>query len=380
MSVLTRSIRWLVFAAATITSSWVSAQGYHPFAEPLEFDPDWQWFAPVQLQDFEELTSKQRARHGWYGAYDRVRQGFNRSETEAQSGKVDFTWGNRFDFGFMGERDHGWNFSFMNVSGPNTYNEIYQNRLNAFDSNDDGDPTDPYIPRDWQNDPQYRERVYFVRDSLNAGSYSSFEANKTWRTEPYRYGGILEPMVGLRFSKFDDIAENDTYDSFGVDTDLDGTADLAREIFLQDVVTTSNQMLLGQVGFRYIKYTKRWTLSSDFKTFFGHNFQTQHLALYSRTTDYPNPVVIGQPPSFTDDKTGTSFNGRNNDEFVVGMDLRTEAAYTISKAIDIRAGFNLLYFGTGVWRGATTTSGGNQFLQNQNLVMPGFTFGFAINR
>jgi hypothetical protein len=43
-------------------------------------------------------------------------------------------------------------------------------------------------------------------------------------------------------------------------------------------------------------------------------------------------------------------------------------------------GFNLLYYGRGIWRGATLISGQNPNLNDQELVMPGFTFGFAINR
>jgi hypothetical protein len=38
-----------------------------------------------------------------------------------------------------------------------------------------------------------------------------------------------------------------------------------------------------------------------------------------------------------------------------------------------------VYFGQGVWRGATLGQG-NNFDTNQQLVMPGLTFGFAINR
>ncbi len=48
-------------------------------------------------------------------------------------------------------------------------------------------------------------------DSLNVGSYSSFEVNKTFRMEPYRYGGILEPLVGLRYSQFKDYSLNQNY-------------------------------------------------------------------------------------------------------------------------------------------------------------------------
>jgi hypothetical protein len=40
----------------------------------------------------------------------------------------------------------------------------------------------------------------------------------------------------------------------------------------------------------------------------------------------------------------------------------------------------MLYFGRGVWRGATNLGGGNQFSNDQHLIMPGFTFGLTLNR
>jgi hypothetical protein len=40
----------------------------------------------------------------------------------------------------------------------------------------------------------------------------------------------------------------------------------------------------------------------------------------------------------------------------------------------------MIYFGNGIWRGSTITSQGPQFLQNQSVVMPAFTFGIALNR
>lgn len=381
MSVLTRSFRWLVLAAATISGSWASAQQYHPFAEPLGFDPDWQWFAPVQLQDFQEMTSRQRARTGWYFTYDRMYQGVTRSDTEPQSGKVDFTWGNRFDFGLMGDKETGWNFNYTYMNGPNELDTIFQNRLNVVNANDTGDYLDPLFPRDWRNDPQFRERVYVLADSLNVATMKNFEANKTWRMEPYRYGGILEPLIGLRYNNFTDVAVNDLYSTGDVDLDADGTNDVTRETLISNEARTENQMLLGQIGFRYMKYSNRWTLSTDFKAFAGPNFQTQHLSLKQELTDYAVGPASGDDPLRGTDRFLTTFGGRKNNETVVGMDVRAEAAYTLTKYLDVRGGFNLIYFGRGVWRGvAPALNNGNEFSQNQSVVMPGFTFGFNLNR
>ncbi len=136
------------------------------------------------------MTARQRAPHGWYFGYERMRQGFSRPDSQLQAGKIDFTWGNRYNFGVMGNNDSGCDFSASRVSGPNTYDEIYQLRLNGQNADDDGDPRAPLFPSDFRNDPQFLERVYLVRDSLNAGKYSDYEINMTWRMEPYRYGGF----------------------------------------------------------------------------------------------------------------------------------------------------------------------------------------------
>lgn len=356
-----------------MSGTWASAQSFHPFAEPLQFDPDWQWFAPVQLQDFEEMTSRQRAPHGWYFGYERLRQGFSRPDTEVQSGKIDFTWGNRYNFGLMGNNDSGWDFSASKVSGPNTYDEVYQLRLNGVEANDTFDPLNPLFPSDFRNDPQYLERVYLVRDSLNAGKYSDYEVNKTWRFEPYRYGGILEPLLGMRYSTFTNLSQDDTYTLLPGPTVATSNA----EQFQRDRSTTANNMLLGQLGFRYRRYTQRWTLGGGFKAFAGNNFQSNHIARTVRTTTYPNtPVAINDTPVSVDDLTGTFFSGSKGNSTVVGADIRVDAAYTVTKAIALHGGFQVLYFGKGIWRQPTNT----QVARDEALVMPGFNFGFSMNR
>jgi hypothetical protein len=212
------------------------------------------------------------------------------------------------------------------------------------------------------------------------GDYSSFEANKTWRMEPYRYGGMLEPLIGLRYVKFVDTARSDDYRSFLQNDPNDPTAILGTaEVYTNDLIKSRNDMVLGQLGFRYFRNIRRWTLSSDFKVFAGHTFQTQEISRLVNTTIYPEDVAVGDEPLFDGDRTGTTFNSRKNNETPVGFDVRAESAFRATKHLDLRVGFQMIYFGQGVWRGATETQGFN-FDTNQRLVMPGVTFGFAINR
>ncbi|MEI8213247.1 MAG: hypothetical protein WCI02_13945 [Planctomycetota bacterium] len=382
MSILQRTLRAFVLASAVMAGQLGFADsGYHPFSEPMDFDPDWQLFAPVQLQDLEDLTARQRAPTGFYLTYDRVYTGVSRPQNSGSSYIIDGTWGNRWDFGWMNRQESGWSFSYQVVTGPNVYNGYQQLRLNGITFDDLNDPANPYYPLVFGNNPFTLQRTYQVQESVNVGNFDSFEANKTWRLAPYRYGGILEPYMGLRYAQFTDTARSDTYGLFDVIDPADGVTITGNgELYLNDLVFTRNDMLLGQLGFRYFKHWRRFTLSTDFKAFAGHNFQTQETTRLVTRTTYAVPPVIGDPPTFDGDHTGTTFTSRKNNETPVGFDLRAESAFRATQYLDLRVGFQLVYFGQGLWRGATLSSGGNQFDQNQQLVMPGMTFGFAINR
>ena len=395
MTVLQRTIRMFVLAALAISSQvGYSQDGYHPFSEPMEFDPDWQFFAPVQTQDFEDLTTRQRANNGFYLTYDRLRFGMSRSLTESASSAIDFTWGNRFDFGWMKSNESGWMFSTTHVGGPNSSNILEQQRLNQFVNDDDGGNgvggatqpsqgivgTQPFLPYYFRNDID-GERLYQLFDSVNIANFTSFEANKVWRMEPYRYGGILEPMIGLRYANFADTAHNDTYNTFSIFDGAIPPAVVANgETLLQDNVQTDNHMVLGQIGFRYTKFINRWTLSNDMKFFGGQVYQNQQTSRIVSTAIYDEPITIGDPPLSDNDHTGSTFTGRKNEESTWGFDLRVEGAYKATKYLDLRGGFGMIYFGNGIWRGSTITSQGPQFLQNQSVIMPAFTFGIALNR
>jgi hypothetical protein len=374
MSVLKRTIRFCVLAAASLSGSWLFGQAYHPFAEPLEFDPDWQIFAPVHLQDVQEMTPRQRMNQGWFLSYDRMMQGFSRPRNEGGTSSIDMAWGNRWDVGIATDSG-GWLASVTRINGPSNYDRLFQSRINVFNEDDDNDPTNPLFPAGFRNDPQSGERSYLLQNSVNAGTYSNFEVSKTWRMTPYRYGGILEPLVGLRFSDFKDLARDDGYTT--TNTDLDGLPGAVFETLTVDTATSYNKMFLGQIGFRYVQFADRWTLSSQFRAFAGQNYQTQIVDISTFSTEYPDFGVGNDPTRFRNSNFRFS---KNNSETTVGLDTRVEAAYQIAKNFQVRGGLNLVYFGTGIWRGATVASNNNPNLTNQALVMPGFTLGFEVNR
>jgi hypothetical protein len=338
----------------------------------------------MQLQDIEDLSPRQRAPYGLFLTYDRIYTGVSRPETNGANYLMDSTWGNRWDFGWMNRKESGWSFSYQVVTGPNVYHGYEQLRLNGYtdstQNNNNNNTNLPFRPSVFDNDPYTLERTYDVLQSVNVGNYSSFEANKTWRMEPYRYGGMLEPLIGLRYVKFLDTARSDDYRTFLAEDPLDpGTIIGEGEVYTNDLVLSRNDMILGQLGFRYFRNIRRWTLSTDFKVFAGHTFQTQEITRYVTTSVYSEDVAVGDEPISDGDHTGTTFFSSKNNETPVGFDLRAESAFRATKHIDLRVGFQMIYFGQGIWRGAAIDQGSN-LDTNQHLVMPGVTFGFAVNR
>ncbi len=382
MTVLHTTIRMFVLTAMAFAGQLgLSQNGYHPGAKEVAFDPDWQLFAPVQLQDMEDIPARKRANTGFYVTYDRMYMMVTRPEAEQGNNALDTAWGNRWDFGWSRE-DGGWNFSVMNLNGPDQYDR-YGQRWASYPLPDlDGDDGDAILQAPETLLQQYR--TFEMLDSVNAGSMRGFEANKTWRFEPYRYGGILEPMLGIRYAGFQDLAINDSY------TISDGTLarpfvsnqfgdDLVQETFTRRTARTDNNMLLGQIGFRYTKAVRRWTFSNDSKVFAGHVYQNQEHSTDVFNNYYAGTVAAGDDPVQELDRMGTAFTNSRRDSTTVGFDLRVEAAYKAFKGVDLRAGFQMLYFGRGIWRGATAGNGRND-LNNQHLIMPGFTAGLTWNR
>ncbi len=355
-----------------------AAQPFHPFAESMNIDPDYQWFAPVDMQELNELSARKRANRGWFVAYDRLHFGLNRPETTAQTSKIDMTWGNRWDLGFMSEKDRGWLFSFTHVSGPNVYDDtrIVRGPLptTAGGANSPAPQNvfltsfPAFIAR-FPFDPAFGDGTFLNRQSVNVASLSSFEANKTWRFEPYRYGGILEPLVGFRYMQFNDYAVAQLYT--GIQNDADVAVDIDQ--FSRTVTRTDNQMVMGQLGYRYFSTLNRMTFSQESRFFAGQNFQTQ--GFESRTYQYTPGDADGLPIL----GQSSAFGGRDNSESVVGLDARAEAAMQLTKAFNVRAGMQVLYIGRGIWRGANPGQG-NQNLFDQAIVSPAFTFGMAFNR
>ena len=382
MALLKNTLRTLVLAAMAATGTMVVAdQPYHPFAEPMSYDPDWQFFAPVDVQDLDDASARQRARTGWYVSAERVQYALDRPRSEIEPNKLDRTWGNRFAFGFMSEQDSGIDFNFTHVSGPNVYAGPTGFRLLQPGTNQANIFNFPQLSERLEFDPGFGDGTFRVRNSLNVASLGSFEANKTWRLKPYQHGGILEPLVGFRYIDFTDRNTADGISGFQQNG-------INFEIFDISDIINQNRMPLGQFGFRYFRDMGRGQLSAEFKAFGGVNFQTG--SVNSSQYIFADPTAVASNPIIDPVQIFSDAPGLG-DKGVYGMDTRIGGSYLLTRSISFTSNVSLLYIPTGIARGSQVPGRGgiagnppdvppNANLVQQNLIMPGISFGLSLNR
>ncbi|MFK7736267.1 MAG: hypothetical protein AB8B50_09575 [Pirellulaceae bacterium] len=379
-----QNLAWRITAVIVALMAGPSSFGqvYHPFGDPLDVDPDWQFFAPVDVEEMTELSPRKRTHHGWFGAYDRTYMWVSRPDVEISNTRGDFGWGNRYDLGFMGEEDRGWLVSFRNIGGPNVYDRISAERIDRQNALDTGDPTAPILPPGDANDPQLGYRVYVLGDSLNVAGFSNFELNRTWRMSPYRYGGMLEPMIGFKYATFKntDLLQQYSRDDILLSTGVASGTNVVERLSSR-TTESLNQMVGGQLGARYFNHSGRWTLSGEFRAFGMANFQSTAYTDRTIATEYTG---IGGTVVMEDTWTNSQLAATpgDNTEFVLGFEARAEAAYHVTKYFQVRAGIDVVNFASGIWRAQSPAfNGGNPVVtEDQTVEMAGFTFGVQINR
>lgn len=378
-----------------------NAQDHVPPADPFAFDPDFQWFRPVTNMDLADMKPKKRANTGWFATYDRLALYGSRPELnsgDSAETKLDSGWGNRYEIGYMlPDVEHGWLFTATS-NAVNGYDTTERERLNRYNEGDfppygqkEGVVVPPFgaiNPPEDANLIGYYQRLYFVQDSLNVMKHDSYELNKTWRMEPYHYGGILEPFVGFRWGRLDDLQQRQNYTSTGdgsivIIPDAPGNNEALGEDYerlFTDATITENEVLAGQFGFRYIKFRDRFTYSADFRVFTGGSLQCAMSQQSTVTTVYDGGGTGAEVDQIIQEKTAKVYT--RNEEFVIGFDLRGEMAYQLTKSIKVRGGFQIIDYATGIWRGGPS-SPGNPLVggdRDQDFVMVGGTFGIELNR
>jgi len=367
---LTTGLLTVVVMLGGITKA--SAKDFEPvMVDPFQFEPDFLWFEPVTNMDLADMKPKKRAPNGWFATYDRLKLYGSQPETN-NSQRLDTNLnsggGHRYEIGYMlPDKDNGWSFNATNFGvserdrlGPT----LFPPQVTFFE----GVPIEglPHLTG---------------TTSINIFEYDSFELNKTWRLEPYHYGGFLEPLIGIRYMKVYDRNQFDDYippplgpPPIFADPDF-GTVN-------SSVAETDNTMLGAQIGFRYFKFRDRFTFSTDFRVFGGGSWQS------SRAQQTTKNLQLIQVPALTDTvdviapitlSQTTPIYSRNTESFV-GFDVRTELGYQLTRHLSIRAGVQLIDIGTGVWRGGDGSVGLDAGNQNQDLLIVGYTFGINLNR
>ena len=385
---------------------------YQPFLEPDIFDGDLQFFAPAQ---FSEFGGGEDNNIGWFGSYDRVYLWMTRPEDQlaggpSQASQVsleqadhksgDFTWGNRFDVGYMTGEDHGWLASFWHIDGPNFFDVLEIERIDVFDALDQVN-SDPATSQDLRtgggagaanmgllgqpardaNDPITGARDFRRQNSVNAADLSSFEFNKTFRIRPLHYKSVVEPFFGFRYMKFSDFYARDGYERFnnvtgaplGTGIVVGGTE---QTFTIEDLTRIrarfDNHMVGGQLGVRWFKRKQKWNLSSELRAFAAQNFQSiegstnierTYFGAAPGTDAMINTVVFDQVRS-----------AGHTSEFVIGTEVRAEAAYAVTRDFSLRAGMAFMHLGRGIGRGNTLAR------NNQTVTIIGATFGAELRR
>lgn len=403
---LTRSFSCLTAALLAVVWLASAAQAEHPefqpFIEPDYFNPDLQFFAPAEVSEF---GGGEPPNIGFYATYDRLYINVSRPDGNNAPGPAfnnvdpplpptppipgqiqtldtlwspwegDFTWGNRFDFGYMTEEKRGWNIVAWSISGPNENLVTRQERVGRI--NEDGPPVDPegvVFPIQDRN-----PRDYFLTQSINNATFSSVELNRVWRRKEFHNGGVFEPMIGVRYMVFNDYVRRDRYaryvndvlgDNFPIPflQDSDGPG----EVYIIDKTHWENNMLGPQIGFRLSKSYGHWHLSTEMRAFAMQNWQFFSAQQTQRFTIWNSPA----PADSIDTELIMKDRVYNdNAEFVWGGEIRGEAAYELTRDISLRFGFTLTDIGQGVARSNHPTS-----YTDQTVIMGGVSFGLTMNR
>ena len=368
---------WLVTCLLVVTSTPLMAQRYLPFIDPGNFATDAQFFAPA---DFDTYGGGPSPHTGWFASYDRMYMYVTRPNGEESHTQGDMTWGNRYDLGYMTEEKHGWLVSIKTITGPNSNERIRQERNNRF--MEDASPQDEAIdpPQD-NNSRESGARDYFLTDSLNVADLANFEINKIFRVKPLHRGGTMEPFFGFRYMRFTDFNQEDDYTRYDQDgfpvpvlpigpPPLPQPADAAFEEYISSNAAFDNNLVGGQIGFRFAEHRSRWLLSGEVRAFAFSNFQNLQVSELRVITEVD--VGTGNEPDSEQQQLTNSYS--HNTEFVFGGEIRAEAAYEVTRDVSIKFGMEFLDLAQGIGRGRNA----NQ--NDEDVQMFGLTFGLSVNR
>lgn len=364
-TMLRNRLFWSLAALLVLSLPGVArAQYFQPFIDPCAFDLDYQWFKPLYCECGEEYSPE---RNGIYFAYDRARMNVSRPDQSPGNLNGDWTWGNRFDFGYMTEEAGGWACSVWKIDSPNQF--IVNTNVNR---------NGEVIP-DLLGDP-----VGPVQNTINDMELYSFEVNRVWRLAPTHRGAILEPLLGVRFIRLTDYFSQQDYQAIREAAPVNGPANGAialdqADIYTVDGFKNANDIFGGQFGMRMATARGRWRLSSDLRGLVMNNFQDrqdQQIVELNQATDIAvydaNGVLQAVNTGAVTSSQQTVLFGNDENRFVWGGELRLEATFDVTTVFALRFGMEVLALADGVGRGVTST--------DEMFTAAGLTAGFTLNR
>lgn len=288
--------------------------------EILNYDA--QMFAPV---DYSDYGNGRQPSTGLFFTYDRMSANISASESTLVNGLsapgFGYTaWGNRFEFGFMSEDDHGWTASIQNLEG-----STFLAGRNANVS----------LPMQV------------------ATNFFSAELDKTFRQQ-LKNGSYFEPYIGGRIMVLNDKTTQDNFLNLDVDAALESTR------FQQE---SNNLMFGGVIGSRFFRNVGRWTVSSNAALTLAYNDQFNYAGdtFFDDTGGTLPPAVAV-----------TVERGLDSSTFMPMGELRFDVSYDITRDVGLRAGGFLTYMFEGLTRVNTlpATLNPNNNSVNPNAVVP----------
>ncbi|MEL7500290.1 MAG: BBP7 family outer membrane beta-barrel protein [Planctomycetota bacterium] len=279
-----------------------------PFASPGLFDYDAQIFAPLEFTNGKEKEPNT----GFYFTLDKTYTSVTRApkfqgqQLQLQQLGSEFSWGTRYEGGWFGENEAGWNLVYQNINSSSFVNG-----------------RDTLV-----------ENPMLVESKI-----STFEINRIFRQSLSR-GGYFEPYLGLRYNGLSDESIEDTTSSVLADPDGDGTF----TTFVLDnrfKQRASNSSVGLQAGSRYSVRRGRWRFTGDAAVATTYNQQRYF------STDIGEQI---------DGSIGIVETDRSDQSFVPVIDGQIELAYNVSRDLSVRLGVQGTFMWDGIVRVNTETT------------------------
>lgn len=321
----------------------------------------------------------------------------------------DFTWGNRFDMGWMEDNDHGWLVSIIEgvrdtqvfdlehatvlFDNPEGFlDPDYQdNNQDGIDDDLDGDfvfgrdGADTSIPHTGIPDTPAAvdtddRQAYIPRfetfEIKQITKLNGVELMRVYRAPHHRSGSVFEFMYGVRY-----VSLEDKFSWFGVGGVLADSYSSTK---------INNNIVGPQLGARWSNQRGRWIVSAEGRFTAGFNMaqgrQRSLLAsLAGYTTDIPPDITGTTPNAFNALRAYGSTAASYDETFAPVAELRLQTSYQITKAWALKVGYTAIFM-DGISRASNRINysvpamGIRHENTNQDFFVNGVNFGVEFNR